>query len=84
MGSKNISTFYTSSLKWRRKMFLQKAAAPVWSRNLSVPANILLDKGSQKTFVTEKLELRLIGTANLSSFGRKNEQEILRAIFISN
>ena len=79
MGSENTSTFYTSSsVESRTEVLLKTAVAPVWSGNLSVPANILLDEGSQKTFVTEnlaeKLKLRPIGTANISlaAFGDAN------------
>ena len=68
------TTLY-SSMHSRTDVLLKTAISPVWSGGLSASANILLDEGSQKTFVTQQLatqlKLKPSGTSNinLAAFG---------------
>ncbi|XP_071170927.1 uncharacterized protein [Mytilus edulis] len=73
-------TCYTSTLniKPRTDVLLKTAISPVWVDDRSATANILLDEGSQKSFISEELaaELQLkpngTSTVSLAAFGDEN------------
>ena len=78
--NQDTSAMYTSSsstITTRTDVLLITAVAPVWSENKLATANILLDEGSQRSFISqelaEMLQLRPSGstTISLAAFGDK-------------
>ncbi|VDI07346.1 Hypothetical predicted protein, partial [Mytilus galloprovincialis] len=76
-----MSTFYTSTpqAQAHTEILLKTAVAPVWFEDRSAMSNILLDEGSQKSFISEdlaaQLQLKPCGnsTISLSTFGNANQ-----------
>ncbi|VDI74045.1 Hypothetical predicted protein [Mytilus galloprovincialis] len=79
--SNPMSTFYTSTpqAQAHTEILLKTAVAPVWFEDRSAMSNILLDEGSQKSFISEdlaaQLQLKPCGnsTISLSTFGNANQ-----------
>ena len=68
----STSSFHTSSppVQFHTEILLKTAISPVWYGNHSMSANILLDEGSQKSFISQdlanQLQVRSNGTATIS------------------
>ena len=57
-NNRNTSVFHSSSsssVQQRTDVLLKTAVSSVWAGNQSVSTNILLDKGSQKSFISMDL-----------------------------
>jgi hypothetical protein len=72
------SSSSSSSVQQRTDVLLKTAVSSVWAGNQSVSTNILLDEGSQKSFISmdlaSKLKLKPNGTStvSLAAFGDAN------------
>jgi hypothetical protein len=80
-NNRNTSVFHSSSsssVQQRTNVLLKTAVSSVWAGNQSVSTNILLDEGSQKSFISmdlaSKLKLKPNGTStvSLAAFGDAN------------
>lgn len=77
-----MSILYNTStppVQTHTEVLLKTAISEVWHKNIHVNANILLDEGSQKSFISEDLTTQLqiepngSATINLATFGETSE-----------